>query len=138
MKPTILPLVCAMAAAPGFADVTVRSKMDYKLASYLPAPVADGMNKAMAETVASGTVIKGVKTEETLVTVTVTLPGPMAAMGAVTLELHMWAATNEELDRLPALKELATYHSTQGMEANSAMSRMFAGIPGVGEKLRTQ
>src|SRR5262249_48119992 len=41
-----------------FADVTMRSKIDYRLGSYLPAAAAEGMNKQMAEMLASGVVVR--------------------------------------------------------------------------------
>src|SRR6516162_8644159 len=41
-----------------FADVTMRSKIDYRLGSYLPAAAAEGMNKQMAEMLANGVVVR--------------------------------------------------------------------------------
>jgi TonB family protein len=201
-----------------FADVTMRSKIDYRLGSYLPAAAAEGMNKQMAEALASGVVvrikgkksyssagplvtisdpekgtitlldpkgkqfatcgikeygekmkaaipqvpeaakqmldnlkldvhadktgkteiIKGIKTEEMLVTVTMDMPGAAAGAFGMKMEMHLWAATQEELERVPALKELAAYMTQQagGTDPGSTASRMFGQIPGFGEKLK--
>jgi hypothetical protein len=200
------------------ADVTMHSKMDYRLGSYVPAAAAEAMNKQMAEMLANGVtlrikgkrslsstgplvtiadnekgtitlidpkgkryatatladygdtlkaampqipeeakqmlenikldvktektgktdVIKGIKTEELLITLSVEMPGPMAAAGAMKMEMHMWAATPEELQRVPALQEIAAYMSNQtaGTDTASAMSKMFGQIPGFADKLK--
>jgi TonB family protein len=62
----------------------------------------------------------------------------MAGAMAMKMEMHMWAATKEELERVPALKELAAYLSAQaaGADPSSVANKMFAGIPGVGDKLK--
>jgi hypothetical protein len=196
----------------------MRSKIDYKLGSYLPAAAAEGMTKAMGDTLANGVVlrikgkrsitssgplliisdqdkgtitlldpkgkryatatlaeyrdqlkaampamppearqmleslkinvktdktgktgvVKGIQTEESLVTVTMEMAGPMAAAMGMKMEMHMWSATQEELDRVPALKELASYMKAQaaGTDPASMASRMFVQLPGFGEKLK--
>jgi TonB family protein len=207
-------LVLASAAR---ADVTLNSKMDFKLASFLPPQAAQGMSKQLGETMGNtmvlrvkgqrsttnmgpltvitdrgkGTitlvdnkgkrfatstiaeygdrmkaampqlppeaqkmfegitidaktdktgntaVIKGIKTEETVLLVTVTMPGPMAAMGGINMEMHVWGATKEELDRVPALKEAAEYMSKGGQQDMDAMmSKLVSALPGMGEKLK--
>jgi TonB family protein len=197
----------------------MRSKIDYRLGSYLPAAAAEGMNKQMAEMLANGVVvrikgrksysssgplmtitdkdkgtitlldtkgmryatigiaeygdkmkaaipevpeaakqmlenlklnvhadktgktetIKGIKVEETVVTISMDMPGAGAGMG-MKMEMHLWAATKEELERVPALKELAAYLTQQaaGADPASSAARMFAQIPGFGEKLKGQ
>jgi hypothetical protein len=220
MKPaTVCALVCGLLAAHAVrADVTMRSKIDYKLGSYLPPAAAEGMNKSMGEMLANGVllrikgkrsvtssgpllvitdqdkgtitlldpkgkryatcpiaeygdqlkaampemppqakqmleslkidvktdktgktdVIKGLKTEEMLVTVTMSMDGPMAAMMGMKMEMHMWAATKEELERVPALKEIAAYMRAQatGTDPASMASKMFGQLPGLGDKLK--
>ena len=82
--------------------------------------------------------IKGIKAEEMLVTVNIGMEGPMAAAMAMKMEMHMWAATKEELERVPALKEVASYMKAQaaGTDAASMASKMFGQLPGFGEKLK--
>jgi hypothetical protein len=200
------------------ADVTMHSKMDYRLGSFVPPAAADAMNKQMAEMLANGVtlrikgkrslmssgplvtivdnekgtitlldpkgkryatanladygdklkaampqipeaarqmlenvkfdvksektgktdVIKGIKTEELLVTMSIEMPGPMGAAGAMKMEMHMWAATPEELTRVPALKEIAAFMSNKstGGDTASTMSKMFAQMPGFADKLK--
>src|SRR5690242_4726145 len=56
---TVCALVCGLLAAQSArADVTVRSKIDYKLGSYLPAAAAEGMNKSMGDTLANGVLVR--------------------------------------------------------------------------------
>jgi len=213
---TVCTLVCGLLAShAALADVTMRSKIDYKLGSYLPPAAAEGMNKAMGDSLANGVVlrikgkrsvsssgallvvtdqekgtitlldpkgkryatcsideygdklkaampeippqakqmleslkvdvktdktdtIKGIKAEEMLVTVNIGMEGPMAAAMAMKMEMHMWAATKEELERVPALKEVASYMKAQaaGTDAASMASKMFGQLPGFGEKLK--
>jgi hypothetical protein len=82
--------------------------------------------------------IKNIQAEEQLVTVMIEMPGPMAAMGGMKMEMHMWTAAKPELERVPALKELANYASSKAAGTNAAamMSRMFSQIPGFGDKLK--
>src|SRR5262249_32710687 len=77
--------------------------------------------------------IKGIKTEEMLVTMSIEMPGPMAAMGGMNMEVHLWAATKDELERMPALKEFVAYMTAQvaGTDLSSTMSKMFGQIPGI-------
>jgi hypothetical protein len=215
---SLVTLVCALAAWPALADVTMRSKVDYKLGSFLPPAAADMMKKQMSDQLEAGVlvrikggrsvtssgpltlisdqqkgtitlvdpkgkryatsaladyadqlkaampamppeakqmiegmkidvktdktgntdVIKGVKAEELLVTMTIELPGPMAAMGSMKMDMRMWSAIASELDRMPALKEVAAYMKAQaaGTDAASAAAKMMAQFPGVGEKLK--
>ena len=217
-----LATACALAGAlflaqSARADVTMRSKIDYKMGSYLPAAAAEMLNKQMGDIVANGVsvrikgkrsltssglvlvlsdqekgtvtlldpkgkryatstlaeypdklkaampsippeaakmmesmkfdvktdrtgktdVFKGIKAEELLVMVTVEMPAPMTAM-AMTMEMHMWAATKDELERVPALKELAAYMTAQatGTDPASMAAKMFGALPGVGDKLK--
>jgi hypothetical protein len=203
---------------PAHADVTMRSKLDYKLASYLPPAAAETMNKQIGDTVANGVVvrikgarsmtnsgplqlvtdrdkgtitlldakgkryatcplaeypdklkalmpaippqamqmfenmkidvntsktgktdvIKGIKAEELLVNVSMDVPGPMAAMMSMKMEMHLWTATRDELDRMPALKEVAAYTAQQASSGDGAsgMAKMMAQIPGFADKLK--
>src|SRR5205807_206148 len=54
-------------------------------------------------------VIKGIKTEEMIVTMAMEMPGPMPAMG-ITIEMHLWATTPDEpmTDMTTDLVELST------------------------------
>ena len=215
---TTCALLCGLVlVSSARADVTLNSKMDFKLASFLPPQAAEAMNKQLGQTMGStivlrvkgqrsltnmgplnvitdrgkGTltlvdnkgkrfatstiaeygdrmkaaipqlppeaqkmfegitieaktdktgntaVIKGIKAEETVLLVTVTMPGPMAAMGGINVEMHVWGATKEELDRLPALKEAAEYMSKDGQQDTDAMmSKLVSALPGMGEKLK--
>src|SRR4051794_36138855 len=55
----VFSLVCSLIPAHLLlADVTMRSKMDYKLASFLPAAAAEGMNKAMGDAVSNGVTVR--------------------------------------------------------------------------------
>jgi hypothetical protein len=204
-------------ASAAHADVTMRSKMDYRLGSFIPPAAAEGMKTQMAGLVENGTIvrikgarsftstgslqiimdqdkgtitildpkgkryatttladypeaakkampvlppdsqrllenikidvktdktgqtsiIKGIKAEEILVTVTMEMPGPMAAMGSTKMEMHLWTAAKEELDRVPALKELAAYSGSKGAGMTGAtVTKMFSAMPGFGEKLK--
>ena len=204
-------------ASAAHADVTMRSKMDYRLGSFVPPAAAEGMKTQMAGLVENGTivrikgarsftstgplqiimdqdkgtitildpkskryatttladypeaakkampvlppdsqrllenikidvktdktgqtnVIKGIKAEEMLVTVTMEMPGPMAAMGTTKMEMHLWTAAKEELERVPALKELAAYTGSQAAGMTGAtVTKMFSAMPGFGEKLK--
>ena len=216
---TVCTLVYGLLASHmALADVTMRSKIDYKLGSYLPPAAAEGMNKAMGDSVANGVVlrikgkrsvsssgallvltdqekgtitlldpkgkryatcpiaeygdklkaampemppqakqmleslkidiktdktgktdtIKGIQAEEMLVTVNIGMDGPMAAAMAMKMEMHLWAATKDELERVPALKEVASYMKAQaaGTDAASMASKMFGQLPGFGDKLK--
>src|SRR5215471_13279221 len=56
---TLCAILCALASAPfGWADVTMRSKVDYKLASFLPPPAAEMMKKQMSDQLENGVVIR--------------------------------------------------------------------------------
>ncbi|HTP30716.1 MAG TPA: hypothetical protein VMJ75_00990 [Candidatus Acidoferrales bacterium] len=220
MKSAFLPslVVTLLFGHTAHADVTMRSKLDYKLASFLPPAAAEAMNKQLGETVANGVVvrikgqramansgalqvitdrekgtvtlldpkgkryatcalaeygeklkslmpnmppearqmfenmkidvksdktgnsdtIRNIKAEETLVTITLDVPGPMAAMMAMRVEMHLWTAAAQELERLPALREVAAYTAQQLASSDSAsgMAKMFAQIPGFADKLK--
>jgi hypothetical protein len=205
-------------ASAAHADVTMRSKMDYRLGSFVPPAAAEMMKKQMEDTAASGVTtqvkgthsltssgqflilmdqdkgtvtmvdpkgkryatvpldgyaeslkgamptlppearqmldnmkidvktdktgqtatIKGIKAEEMLITITMDMPGPMAAMGSMKMEMHLWPAVKEELGRVPALKEIADYMSSKaaGVNMASTFSKMFSALPGLGEKLK--
>lgn len=207
-----------LVATAAHADVTMRSKMDYRLGSFVPPAAAEGLKKQMADAVDNGIVvrikgtrsltssgqfllimdqdkgtvtmldpkgkrfatgtlsdygemlkaampvlppeakqmldnlkvdvktdktgkteiIKDIKAEETLVTVNIEMAGPMAAMGAMRMEMHLWVAAKEEMDRVPALKEISAYMSSKaaGMNAASAMTKMFGAMPGFGDKIK--
>jgi hypothetical protein len=220
MKPVITGTLVwtLLAAQPALADVTIRSKMDYKLGSFVPPVAADAMNKQMADMLSNGVtlrikgkrsltnsggvllitdqekgtitvldpkgkryatakleeyadkmkgaipaippeaqkmlenikidvktdktgktgVIKDIKAEELLVMVNMEMPGPVPGMG-VNMEMHMWAATPEELERQPALKELASYMKAQaagGADPSAMTAKMFSQLPGLGDKMK--
>lgn len=201
-----------------FADVTVRSKIDYKLGSYVPAAAAQAMRKQTAETVANGLVyrikgkrslaswgamllitdqekgvitlldpkekryascaladygdklkaampalpaeaqqmlenfkidansaktgntemIRGIKAEEMLINVAVDPAGAMAGMMSMKVEMHIWTATSEEMERIPAVKELAAYMAGQsdGAAPASTTARMFSQMPEFAGRLK--
>jgi len=212
-------LVCALVLARLVcADVTVRSKMDYRLASYLPAAMADTTKKRMEDLVSNGTLLrikgkrsymaagplitisdgekgtltlldpkgkryatttlteyadklkaampqlpeaarqmlqnlqvdvktdktgktetlKGIKTEESVITMSVDMPGAAGPGMSIKMEMHMWMATPEELARVPALNEIAAYMKNQaaGNDPIGAMSKMFGQMPGFADKLK--
>jgi TonB family protein len=218
MRPAALSLVSALLLSlPALADVTMRSKIDYHLGSFVPAAAAETVNKQMGESLANGVTlrikgkrslmaagptitivdnekgtltlidpkgkryattnladygekvkaampqlpeaarqmlenlkfdvktdktgktqtIKGIKTEEMVTTVTVEGAGPMAAM-SMKMEMHMWAAAPEELERVPALKEIAAYMKNQaaGTDPSSTAAKMFGQMPGLADKLK--
>src|SRR5262249_35923321 len=58
-------------------------------------------------------VIKGIKAEKMLITVSVEMGGATAGGTAMRMEMHLWPATTEELERVPALKEVATFMANQ-------------------------
>jgi TonB family protein len=196
------------------ADVTMHSKMDYRLGSYVPAAAAEGMNKQMGAMIANGVtlrikgkrsyqssgnlitivdgekgtitlldpkgkkyatipmadyadkvkgampeipeaakqmmanlkidvkadktgktdVIKGIKVEELLVSMSM----EMAPGMGMNMEMRMWAATAEDLARVPALKEIAAYMANQaaGTDPSATAAKMFAQLPGLADKLK--
>jgi hypothetical protein len=200
------------------ADVTVRSTMDVRTASFLPPAAAEAMNKQLGEMTSNGIVVrvkgkrsattsgpilqitdlekgtitlvdpkgkrfatttvaeygdklkgampelpemarkmlegmkvdvktdrtgktatvKGIKTEELLVLMSIDIPTPMGTPMAMKMEMHMWAATKDELERVPSLKELAAYMTSQarGSDATSMASKMFNSLPGLADKLK--
>src|SRR6266550_4562152 len=67
-------LVCSLLPAHLLlADVTMRSKMDYKLGSFVPAAAAEATSKQMGEALANGVVlrIKGKRSATTTGAVTI-------------------------------------------------------------------
>ncbi|HTS65917.1 MAG TPA: hypothetical protein VMH28_28040 [Candidatus Acidoferrales bacterium] len=203
---------------PAHADVTMHSKLDYKLASYLPPTAAEAMNKQMADSLSNGVtlrikggrsitnsgplqiitdrdkgtvtlldsktqryatcpiaeygdkfksimpempaevkqmfenmkidvntsktgktgMVKNIKVEELVVAITMEAQGPMAAMMNTKVEMHLWAATNDELERLPALKEVAAYMARQATASDNfgSITKAFAQVPGFVDKLK--
>jgi len=83
-------------------------------------------------------VIKGIKAEEMLVTMSVEIAGATAPAMAMRMEMHLWAATKDELDRVPALKEVANYMANQAasIDPSSNVAKMFSQMPGFSEKLK--
>ena len=55
---SLVTLVCALAAWPALADVTMRSKVDYKLGSFLPPAAADMMKKQMSDQLEAGVLVR--------------------------------------------------------------------------------
>jgi TonB family protein len=212
-------LVCALLLTRLLcADVTMRSKMDYRLASYLPATMADTTKKQMEDLMSNGTLlrikgkrsymsagplvtitdgekgtitlidpkgkryaittlseyadkikgampqlpeaarqmlanlqidvktdktgktetIKGFKTEENVITMSVDMPGPGGPGMSIKMEMHMWMATQEELARVPALNEISAYMKNQaaGNDPMGALSKMFGQMPGLADKMK--
>jgi TonB family protein len=77
--------------------------------------------------------IGGIRAEEYLVTLSMSMPGLAAGMK---MEMRNWLAVPEELSRIPALKELAACSSRSGntMDLSQALQKMFSQLPGVADK----
>jgi hypothetical protein len=78
--------------------------------------------------------IQGIQTEETLLVLTMELTAGMQ----MRTEIHTWKAGLDELKRTPALRELAVWaeRPKAGMDPVEVVTKVLAGMPGMGEKLR--
>jgi TonB family protein len=78
--------------------------------------------------------IHGVRTEENLLAILMEVTAGMQ----MRTEIHLWAATADELQRTPAMRELAAWMARpkSGFDPVEMMTKALAGMPGMGEKLR--
>ena len=78
--------------------------------------------------------IHEIRTAENLLVILVEMTAGMQ----MRTEIHTWNAAAEELRRTSALRELAAYASRPkgGLDPVEMMTKLLAGVPGMGEKLR--
>ena len=78
--------------------------------------------------------IQGIRAEESLLTISMEV---MAGM-QIRTEIHLWSAGIDELNRTPALSELAAWMARpkSGFDPVETMMKSLAGVPGLGEKVR--
>jgi hypothetical protein len=83
-------------------------------------------------------VIQDIQTEETLVTLNVDAPNSPNFPGGVKMEMRFWLAMPSEVQRLPALKELAAFAARARGPMNSleVIEQIAKPFPGLGETLR--
>ena len=85
--------------------------------------------------------VAGIRAEEHLMTMSMSMNMPGAG-GAATpmmrMEMHTWLASPDDLTRIPALREYADYaqRALNTFNATGQMEKIFAQMPGVGDKLR--
>jgi TonB family protein len=84
--------------------------------------------------------VQGIRAEENLVTIGIQMPTPNgeAAGFAIRMEMRTWIASADELNRIPALKELAVYaaRATKSFDPAAMMQQAMAQFPGVADKMR--
>ena len=78
--------------------------------------------------------ILGLHAEESLLVISMELTAGMQ----MRTEIHLWAASADELKRTPALSELAAWMARPkgGFDPVEVMTKSLAGMPGIGEKVR--
>jgi hypothetical protein len=88
--------------------------------------------------------IQGIDAGETeiLFTMTIPLPMPMPGGNGDGLEIrgkfHLWKPKPGETERVPALREISSYYEQSrktGNDTASLITRLLAGLPGIGEKV---
>lgn len=107
---------------PGAQDMLQRLKIDVE-------------TKKTGQTAA----IQGVRTEESLITISMQLPDPQAAASALRMEMSFWAAQADEIRRVPALQELADYsaRSKRTFDPVDMIQKLFTALPGMSDQLRS-
>jgi TonB family protein len=77
---------------------------------------------------------QGVRTEENVLSISMEMTPGMQMQ----VEIHNWMAAAEELNRVPALRELAGWAAKRmdGLDPMEMMTKALVGLPGAGEKLR--
>jgi TonB family protein len=82
--------------------------------------------------------IQGIDTEENLLTVSMEIPNPSGVGMQMRMEMHQWIASAEEVNRVPALKELEMYAQIpkSGLDPVGMMSKALGSFPGMADKLR--
>jgi hypothetical protein len=80
--------------------------------------------------------IKGIRAEETLITITIQMAAPAAAASTMRMEMHYWIAQPDEIRRVPALGELADYaeQSRRSFDPTQWLQG-FAPVPGMADQL---
>jgi TonB family protein len=83
-------------------------------------------------------VIQGIGAEETVLNLSIEIPNPSGVPMKMRMEMHQWIATPEEMNRVPALKELDVYASLpkEGVDPVATMTKVLANFPGMAEKVR--
>jgi TonB family protein len=78
--------------------------------------------------------IHEIRAEENVLVITMEVTAGMQMRS----EIHIWAASPDELRRTPELRELAAYAGRPkgGLDPMEMMTKSLAGLPGMGEKLR--
>jgi TonB family protein len=78
--------------------------------------------------------IQGIRTEENLLAILMELTAGLQ----MRTEIHLWAVSADELQRTPAMRELAAWmaRSKRGFDPVEMMTKSLAAMPGMGEKLR--
>jgi hypothetical protein len=82
--------------------------------------------------------IQGIQAEETLITVSMQIPGLPGAPSSMRMEIRCWMAQADEIRRVPALRELADYsaRATKAMNPADMIQKMLSQFPGLGEQMR--
>lgn len=85
--------------------------------------------------------VAGLRAEEHLLTMTMSMNLPAVAASAapmMRLELHTWVASQDELNRIPLLREYAASaeRAARLFGTSDQIEKMFSQIPGLGEKVR--
>jgi TonB family protein len=78
--------------------------------------------------------IHGIRTEENVLAILMEVTAGMQ----MRTEIHLWAASADELQRTPGMRELAAWmaRSKRGFDPVEMMTKSLAAMPGMGEKLR--
>ncbi len=84
-----------------------------------------------------GAVIQGIRCDEAVSTISLAIPNPSGQSVSFRMELHTWVAAASEMDRNPALKELAAFtrRSSQGIDPTEMVMKALSAIPGLGPKM---
>src|SRR5260370_33802148 len=80
----------------------------------------------------------GIRAEDFEMTLSFELPGSHQPPAGFKMVLQQWIASPEESNRIPAIEEFAGYSARVQNKMNSydVMQKVFAQLPGLGEKLR--
>jgi hypothetical protein len=96
--------------------------------------------KADVQTTKTGemSTIQGIQAEETVITLSLSVPVGATMVPGVRMEMHCWVAQPEEIARVRGLDELVAYKIRQkgAADPTQALQKIFAQIPGFGEQLR--
>ncbi len=83
--------------------------------------------------------IQGMGAEEYLLTISIEVPNPAGPAMQTRMEMHQWRAKAEEVNRIPALKELEVYAAMpkSGMDPLEMVTKSMAAFPGMADKIRS-